>query len=77
MPKRPDPSTPATRLQVLEFHVCADCTVESARFVTAPPSYRNRWWASAAKSWRFRPALKDGRPVRFVMRILLEDPGGA
>jgi hypothetical protein len=77
LPRKPDPGTPASQLQVLEVHVRSDGTVETARFVDTPPSYRNRWWTSAAKSWRFRPAVKNGRPVPFVMRILIEDPGGA
>jgi hypothetical protein len=77
LPRKPDPDTPANQLQVLEVHVNSDGTVESARFVNNPPSYRNRWWASAAKSWRFRPALKDGRPVKYVLRLVIQDPGGA
>jgi hypothetical protein len=77
MPKTPEPGTPSRQLQVLEVHVNSDGTVETARFVDSAPSYRNRWWTSAAKSWRFRPALKDGRPVKYVLRIVIQDPGGA
>lgn len=77
LPREPEPGTPASQLQVLELHVNADGTVETARFVDSQPSYRNRWWTSAAKSWRFRPALKDGRPVKYVLRIVIQDPGGA
>jgi TonB family protein len=76
LPRKPDPSTPRDRLQVLEVHVNTDGTVESARFIMRPPTYRNRWWVSAAKSWRFRPALKDGKPVRFVMTIPFDEAGG-
>jgi hypothetical protein len=77
MPRAPEPGTPSNQLQVLEVHVNSDGTVETARFVDSAPSYRNRWWTSAAKSWRFRPALKDGRPVKYVLRIVIQDPGGA
>ena len=35
--------------------------------------YRERWWVFAAKQWVFQPALKDGKPVRFLKRIPLTD----
>ena len=73
LPPRPDPSTPPEKLQVLEVRVNAEGRVDSAKFVMNRPSFRNSWWTSAAKAWRFQPATKDGKPVRFVMRIVMDD----
>jgi hypothetical protein len=73
LPTKPDPNTPPDRLQVLEVHVNTNGSVESAKFVMNRPSFRNSWWISAAKAWRFRPATKDGKPVHFVMRIVMDD----
>jgi hypothetical protein len=73
LPPRPSPNTPPEMLQVLEVHVNAVGTVDSAKFVMNRPSFRNSWWTSAAKAWRFNPAMKDGKPVRFVMRIVMDD----
>jgi hypothetical protein len=73
LPPKPSPNTPPETLQVLEVHVNAVGTVDSAKFVMNRPSFRNSWWTSAAKAWRFNPATKDGKPVRFVMRIVMDD----
>lgn len=73
LPPKPDPGTPPEELQVLEILVKADGTVDSAKFVMNRPSFRNSWWTSAAKAWRFEPAMKDGRPVPYTMRIVMDD----
>ena len=73
LPPKPDPATPAERLQVLEVHINTSGTVDSAKFVMNRPSFRNSWWISAAKAWRFSPATRSGQPVRFVMRIVMDD----
>jgi hypothetical protein len=73
LPPRPAPGTPESRLDVLEIVIDAEGVVETARLVTSRNHYRNRWWVSAAKAWRFQPATKDGRPVRFVKRIPIDD----
>lgn len=75
LPPKPDPTTPAERLQVLEVHINTSGTVDSAKFVMNRPSFRNSWWTSAAKAWRFTPATRNGQPVRFVMRIVMDDSG--
>ncbi len=75
LPPKPDPATPAERLQVLEVHVNTSGTVDAAKFVMNRPSFRNSWWTSAAKAWRFSPATRNGQPVRFVMRIVMDDSG--
>jgi hypothetical protein len=74
LPPRPNPNTPPEGLQVLEVHINTAGTVDSAKFVMNRPTFRNSWWTSAAKAWRFTPATRDGRPVRFVMRIVMDDP---
>ena len=73
LPPKPNPNTPPDSLQVLEVHVNPNGLVDSAKFVMNRPSFRNTWWISAAKAWRFRPAMRDGKPVRFVMRIVMDD----
>ncbi len=76
LPPKPDPATPAERLQVLEVRINTSGTVDSAKFVMNRPSFRNTWWISAAKAWRFTPATRNGQPVRFVMRIVMDDSAG-
>lgn len=73
LPPKPSPRTPPDQLQVLELRINSEGQVDSAKFVMNRPTYRNAWWPAAAKAWRFRPALKDGRPVRYVMRIVMDD----
>jgi hypothetical protein len=36
--------------------------------------YRHRMMLAAAKLWRFTPARFNGRPVRYVTRVVLQDP---
>jgi hypothetical protein len=39
--------------------------------VSAEERYYAGMLVAAAKAWRFRPALKDGRPVRYRLRLLV------
>lgn len=73
LPPKPNPRTPPDQLQVLELRINTEGQVDSAKFVMNRPTYRNAWWPAAAKAWRFRPATKDGRAVRYVMRIVMDD----
>lgn len=36
--------------------------------------YRHRMMLAAAKLWRFTPATFNGRPVRYVTRVVLDEP---
>jgi hypothetical protein len=72
----PDPpsDTPPRRLGVLVIVVNGEGAVESVRLESPSNRYHDRFWVSVAKTWRFRPALKDGQPVRFLKRIAITEP---
>ena len=51
--------------------------VESVRLTARPPRsgqslYRHRMLVAAAKAWQFEPALREGQPVRYEIRVPLE-----
>jgi hypothetical protein len=62
---------------VLELIVDTRGLVESVRLNSPSNRYQDRWWLFAAKEWRFEPAMKDGKPVRFLKRIQLTDLNGS
>jgi len=70
LPPSVGPGTPDNQRAVLELLVDAQGAVESAHLVDAEQHFRDRWWVSAAKAWLFEPATRNGRPVRFLKRIV-------
>jgi hypothetical protein len=51
--------------------------VETVRLIARIPAagetlYRHRMLVAAAKAWQFTPASRDGRPVRYRLRVPLE-----
>jgi len=73
LPLQPRPEIPASALGVLELVVDASGHVESVHLKSPVNRYREKWWLFAAKDWQFEPARKQGRPVRFLERMLLSD----
>jgi hypothetical protein len=73
LPGLTEQSTVGTRLGVLEVIVDTTGAVESVRLRSPENRYRERWWLFVAKNWQFRPAYKDGQPVRFLTLIPLTD----
>ena len=69
--KLPGPtiSSWTTRTNVMEVIVSQTSAVERVRLVTPPQRMPDMFALSRAKVWMFRPAMKDGRPVRY--RLLL------
>jgi hypothetical protein len=70
----PAPETPPSRLGVLMLVVNGEGAVESVRLQSPSNRYHDRFWVSAAKTWRFKPALKDGQPVKYLKRIVITEP---
>lgn len=66
----------ATLTGLLEIVVDASGAVESAVLVRPLSPQYDASLVAAAKSWRFRPAIRDGRAVRFrkQIQIVLEPP---
>lgn len=66
----------ATLTGLLEFVVDTGGTVESAVLVEPLSPYYDPSLVAAAKRWQFRPAIRDGQPVKFRKRleIVLEPP---
>jgi hypothetical protein len=69
LPPQAGPGAPASHVALLELLIDARGHVESAHLIGADQHFRDRWLASAAKSWLFQPAARDGRPVRFLKRL--------
>ncbi|MGE0814442.1 MAG: hypothetical protein AB7O28_16315 [Vicinamibacterales bacterium] len=62
---------------ILELLIDERGTVEQVRLHARQPApgqtlYRHRMLLAAAKAWQFEPALRNGTPVRYVMRVPLE-----
>jgi hypothetical protein len=71
LPQEPIPGAAGGDPSVLELVIDTRGFVESVRLRNPQNRYRDKWFLSAAKSWRFQPALKDGQPVKYLKRIPL------
>jgi hypothetical protein len=66
-------ASPDARQGVLDLVIDKGGLVESVRLRSPANRYRERWWVSVAKNWQFRPAFKDGQPVKFRKQIVITD----
>jgi protein TonB len=64
-----EPQTGAPGAASFELLVTERGEGEQVRLHAAVARLQDRMMVSAAKAWRFRPATKDGRPVRYTLRI--------
>ena len=62
---------PTGRLEIL---VNRSGRVESVRLETPKNGYHDRMIVSAVKAWRYRPALRNGKPVRYFMVVSISLP---
>ena len=69
LPENPPPDVPEEQIGTLEFVVAESGAVEHVHLVSPANRYQERMLVAAAKTWQFRPATRDGRPVRFRTQI--------
>jgi Gram-negative bacterial TonB protein C-terminal len=61
-----------TRTNAMELIVSETGTVERVRLVTPPQRMPDIQVLSVAKVWKFTPAMKDGKPVRYRLLVTWE-----
>jgi hypothetical protein len=71
LPKELPPGVPANQVGTIEIVVDEQGDVLHVKLVSPANRYHERMLVSAAKMWKFRPAYKDGRPVRYKTRVRL------
>lgn len=69
LPSQPPHTVPPEHVGVLELLVTETGAVDHVRLISPGDRYHDRMIVAAAKAWRFRPATKDGHPVRSRIRI--------
>ena len=69
LPDQPPPDVPDEQVGTLEFIVAESGAVERVHLISPANRYQERMLVAAAKTWRFQPAMRDGQPVRFRIRI--------
>jgi hypothetical protein len=65
----------AAQLARIEIVVGLDGLVDAVKLVpgTRPVSVTEAMLLSAAKAWRFSPAVKDGNPVKYRKTVFLSE----
>jgi hypothetical protein len=71
LPAEPPTADMKHALTVVDLVIAADGLVERVHLRTPPRDIHEFMLLSAAKAWRFKPALLDGRPVRFLHSVAL------
>jgi hypothetical protein len=68
LPRQPEPGDDTGYFDVI---VNETGDVERVQLVSPMKRFQERMLMAAAKAWKFRPALLDGQPVRYRMRIAI------
>jgi hypothetical protein len=65
---------PPHRVGTLEMVIAKDGTVEFVKLHTPLNRYHERMIVSAAKAWQYRPATRNGRPVKYRVTVTINLP---
>jgi hypothetical protein len=71
IPGPPDADAPADSFAIFDLVVDPQGNVEQVKTVSVPSRYRDRMILAHLKAWGFKPATRDGHPVRYRVRIRL------
>ncbi len=74
LPALQPPGSNAQAIGRLEILVDRTGQVETVRLHTPSNAYHDRMIVSAAKAWRYRPAVRNGKPVRFNLVLMINLP---
>jgi hypothetical protein len=65
---------PPHRVGTLTIVVARDGTVDNVKLHTPLNRYHERMVVSAAKAWLYRPATRNGRPVKYRLTVKINLP---
>jgi TonB family protein len=68
-PQLPTLPTPTSRTSYYEILVDENGAAQSVRVISPVRRYYDGMLVAAAKAWKFKPATRDGRPVKCWIRI--------
>ena len=71
LPTAPPDDVPADHLGTLELLVDERGDVENVRLFSPFNRYQERMIVANAKTWKFQPATRAGRPVKYRTRVRL------
>ena len=71
LPANPPLGVSQDEIPQVEVVISATGEVESVKLITQPARVNAAMMLSAVKNWRFLPALREGQPVRYRMRLRL------
>jgi periplasmic protein TonB len=71
LPSTPPRDVRPDQIGTIEVIVNEQGGVEQVRLISPANRYQERMIVAAAKMWKFRPAMKDGRPVKYRTRVRL------
>ena len=74
MPVTGPVGVPPNRVGWLEMIIGRDGSVENVKLHTPLNRHHERMIVSPAKAWRYRPATKAGRPVRYRIMVKVNLP---
>jgi hypothetical protein len=75
LPSAPPAGVPPRLVGRLEMLINQKGAVDFVKLHTPLNRYHERMIVSAAKAWRYTPALKSGKPVRYSLQIVINLPG--
>jgi len=69
LPTVPPPGISPDQVGTLELIIDETGSVEQVKLTSPTNRYQERMLVSHAKSWKFKPALRDGQPVKYRTRV--------
>ena len=69
LPSEPPAGLSPADIGVFDMVIDEIGNVERIKLISPSNRYQERMLVSAAKAWKFRPATRDGRPVRFRLQV--------